>query len=161
MIALAQSYTTIPVEVITINSTTSLALQIKTFNQFDVLISPHGSHLANGIFVLKPASKVVIEVVSFAFDRVFYSNYNSHLGFGNYFLSTGHLTPAQVNSTGTGEHCVFQSQNAFKDKACQKVKHRYHPGMIEQEFLECPVQYHTRSCDTLVDLKGKLLVIYM
>lgn len=57
-VALAQEYTTVPVEIITVNGTTSFLDQIRIFNSFDVLITPHGSHLANGLFTMKPNSKV-------------------------------------------------------------------------------------------------------
>ena len=147
--AAAQTFTTVPVKVVTINATSTVEEQIRTFNEFDVLITPHGSHLANGIFTMKPSSKGIIEVVSFAFDRVFYSNFNSHLGFGNYMLSTGHLTPPQKNTKGP--HCAFNKTTVFKKLGCQKLEHAY-PDRVMQNFLECPTIYHTRMCDTRVDI---------
>lgn len=149
VVTAAQSFTTVPVEVVTINASSTVEDQIRVFNDFDILITPHGSHLANGIFTMKPNSKGVIEVVSFAFDRVFYSNFNSHLGFGNYMLSTGHLTPPQ--RTSKGPHCAFNRTTAFKALGCQKLEHAY-PDKVAQHFLECPTQYHTRMCDTQVDI---------
>ena len=64
VVALAQKYTTIPVEVVTANETTTVAEQIKLFNSFDVLITAHGSHLANGIFTMNPQQKVYLYPVS-------------------------------------------------------------------------------------------------
>ena len=149
LVELVQRFTNVPVEIITVNSSTSVKEQIVLFNSFDVLITPHGSHLANGIFTMNPGHKAVIEIASFAFDRVFYSNYLSHLGFGQYLLSTGHLTPPQNRTHGV--HCIFQKPRVFKEVECRKVLHHY-PGKVEQSFLECPVMYHTRMCDTKVDL---------
>ena len=48
VISLAQEYTTKKVEVLTLNSESSVRDQIKLFNNFDILITCHGSHLTNG-----------------------------------------------------------------------------------------------------------------
>ena len=106
VIVLAQSYTSVPVEVVTVNDTSSIKDQIRLFNSFDILITSHGSHLANGVFTMNPSRKAVIEVVPFAFDRVFYGNYN-YLGFAYYMMSTGHTTPNQSpdsNANPTSAH---------------------------------------------------------
>lgn len=58
VVKLAQEYTTYPVEVITANATTSVQDQIDMFNNYDVLITAHGSHLANGLFTMHPETKV-------------------------------------------------------------------------------------------------------
>lgn len=58
VMALAQEYTTVPVEIVTVNKSSSIKDQIILFNSFDVMLTPHGSHLANGIFTMKPNSKV-------------------------------------------------------------------------------------------------------
>ena len=145
-----QQFTNFPVEVVTVNSTTSVKDQIKLFNSFDVLITPHGSHLANGIFTMNPVSKGIMEVASFAFDRVFYSNYMNHIGYGQYLISTGHLTPRQERTNGP--HCAFLKPSNFKTLKCHKLEHNY-PNKIPQVFLECPTAYHTRMCDTHVDVR--------
>ena len=146
---LAQTYTTQKVDVVNVNASTSISEQIRFFNEFDVLITPHGSHLANGIFTVRPQNKAVVEVVPYAFDRVFYSNYIPALGFAHYIISTGHLTPQQRN-TG-GDRCVFKSVNSFDELSCKKVSHAY-PGKYPQTMFECPNRFHTRMCDTLVDI---------
>ena len=58
VVKLAQEYTTEPIEVITANATTSVQQQIDMFNGYDVLITAHGSHLANGLFTMHPETKV-------------------------------------------------------------------------------------------------------
>ena len=98
-------------QVVTVNASTSVTEQIRLFNNFDVLITPHGSHLANGIFSMHPGAKALIEIVPFAFDRVFYSNFVPNLGFAHYIMSTGHLTPQQEMSDG--KHCLFKGSKRF------------------------------------------------
>ena len=49
VLVLAQKYTSVPIEVVTVNDTSTVADQIRLFNSFDVLITSHGSHLANGM----------------------------------------------------------------------------------------------------------------
>jgi len=151
VVALAQNYTNIPVEVVTVNGSTSLLDQIRIFNSFDVLITPHGSHLANGIFTMKPNSKVVIEVAAFAFDRVFYSNYNGNLMFGRYYISTGHLTPPQ--DATIGDHCIFQTPTVFAEEGCTQKMHSYWPYQKEVSYYECNEKFHTRMCNHMVDLQ--------
>ena len=58
VVRLAQDYTTERVEIVSVNASTSIAEQIRFFNEFDLLITPHGSHLANGIFTVRPQNKV-------------------------------------------------------------------------------------------------------
>ena len=95
VIDMAQEYTSVPVEVITANETTTLAEQIRSFNSFDILITSHGSHLTNGLFLTNAHSKAVIEVVASKFDAVFFSNYNYAIGLADYMFSTGHMTPGE------------------------------------------------------------------
>lgn len=149
VVRLAQDYTTERVEIVSVNASTSIAEQIRFFNEFDLLITPHGSHLANGIFTVRPQNKAVIEIVPYAFDKVFYSNYIPALGFAHYIISTGHLTPSQRN-TG-GDRCVFKSANTFDELSCKKIPHAY-PGKYPQKMMECPTRYHTRMCDTFVQI---------
>ena len=67
----------------------------------------------------------MIEIVSYAFDKVFYSNYIPALGFAHYIISTGHLTPPQRNSGG--DRCVFKSSSVFDELRCKKLTSAY-PG---------------------------------
>ena len=149
--ALAQEFTTIPVQVITVNADTTTEDQIRVFNSFDVMLTPHGSHLTNGVFTVHPNDKAVVEIESFAFDRVFYANYNAHLGYGAYILSTGHLTPKQAHTHD--KECYFDTIEKFRSLQCKNTTHSYpKQNDITQSFLECPVDYNTKECDTLVNL---------
>ena len=153
VVRLVQEYTTVPVVLSTVNASTGIAEQIRLFNQFDIMITPHGSHLANGIFTVKPGNKAVVEVVPYAFDRVFYSNYNLHLEFGSYFMSTGHLTPVQEETNRTMHHCFFETEESFSDPQarCTMTAHKY-PKRPEQKFLTCDPMYQPRMCDTMVNI---------
>ena len=121
VIELVQNYTSVPIEIITVNDTTSVVDQIRVFNSFDVLITSHGSQLANGIFTTNPESKAVIEVDPFAFDPVFYNNFNNQLGFAEYMISTGHLTPGRfINGERAGLMCPFGEYASFQRLGCKE-----------------------------------------
>ena len=42
VVQLAQSYSSVPVEIVTVNESTLVAEQIRIFNSFDILITSHG-----------------------------------------------------------------------------------------------------------------------
>ena len=147
---LVQEYTLLPVEIITVNDATSIVDQIEVFNSFDILITSHGSQLANGIFTTFPENKAVIEIDTFAFDRVFYTNYVNQLGFAEYLISTGHLTSGNfANGEREGKQCPFPDYDAFDRLGCtwkpviQNV-FKGHPRRTEQVWLTCDSEYQTR-----------------
>lgn len=161
VIALAQEYTSEKVEVVTVNSQTSVREQIKLFNSIDVLITCHGSHLTNGIFTAFPGLRAVIEVVPYAFDRVFMGNY-MQLGFADYILSTGHTQPEKGSD---GLYCAIRKTSDFDDWKCKErlQTHPYGKRPLQQ-FMTCKIEprelYRSepqisdvRRCDTLVNLK--------
>ncbi len=162
VVKLAQEYTMVPIEVITANSTTSVQQQIDMFNNYDVLITSHGSHLANGLFTMHPETKAVVEVVPFVFDSVFYGNYNHWLGFGDYIMSSGHTTPgdpAGGRSFYYGDHCPFQTEEDFTKHSCNDTvlkatdfRYPLYPKKTEQTWKTCNEHLQTRQCDTLVNL---------
>ena len=63
---LVATYTPQPIIFLTATSTTTFAHQVANFRSFDVLITPHGSHLTNMIFA--PPSAIFIEVVTMHVD---------------------------------------------------------------------------------------------
>ena len=149
VVTIAQDFTSVPVEIVTVNDTTSVLDQIRLFNSFDVLITSHGSHLANGIFTVRPERKAIVEVVSFAYDKVFYGNYNMHLGFADYIMSTGHLnSPMSI----LDKPCPFLSFSDFAAKDCTLTKHAYTArDKVEQSFYSCPLLHQTRGCDNIIN----------
>lgn len=69
---LAKEYTSREIPIITVNSTTPPDRQVALFQSFDILITPHGSHLSNMIF--NKRQSVFIEVACVYFDGVFARN---------------------------------------------------------------------------------------
>lgn len=134
VIDVAQSFTSHPVEVITANESSTLADQIRIFDAFDILITSHGSHLTNGLFITAPHNKAIIEVVASKFDAVFFSNYNYAIGLANYIFSTGHTTPG--NSTQSGGACPFPVADSFVEKNCSFDRHIY-PNTMAQTWVYC------------------------
>mmetsp|Transcript_649 Transcript_649/g.1075 ORF Transcript_649/g.1075 Transcript_649/m.1075 type:complete len:518 (+) Transcript_649:67-1620(+) len=65
---LVAKYTDQPVSIVTVSSKTSPEEQAAVFRSFDILITPHGSHLTNMIFSPRNAT-VYIEVAAVYFDR--------------------------------------------------------------------------------------------
>jgi len=80
VLEILQSFTTVPVEVITTTEKMPIEVQIKIFNSFDILVTTHGSHLANGLFTVHPYTKAVVEIVPFVYETVYYKNFVNDLG---------------------------------------------------------------------------------
>lgn len=167
VVSLAQEYTILPVKVVTVNESTTVQDQIRLFNNFDILITSHGSHLANGLFTMNPETKGVVEVVSSVFDSVFYGNYNHWLGFSDYIMSSGHLTPGApaVKSFYFGDTCPFQTQSDFLKHNCNDTKQdlRQFKNKIQQTWKICHDHLQTRACNTLVNitiLRGHLDMLF-
>lgn len=151
VVTMVQEYTTIPVEIITANETTTLAEQIRSFNSFDILITSHGSHLTNGMFLTNPHAKAIIEVVASKFDAVFFSNYNYAIGLADYVFSTGHATP-DMQTGGSMQACPFPNLDSFAQKNCTFDNHVY-PNTIEQTWVVCAARHQTRFCDLMVSIE--------
>lgn len=83
---LAKEYTSREVPIITVNSTTPPDMQAALFQSFDILITPHGSHLANMIF--NKNQSVFIEVACVYYDECFKRNGRSFAK--SWILSYGH-----------------------------------------------------------------------
>lgn len=63
---LVGEFTDVPLQVLSTSSDTSPEDQIAVFRSFDVLITPHGSHLANMVF--SPHNTTIIEVSATKYD---------------------------------------------------------------------------------------------
>ena len=85
VIELASEYTKY-LSIITVNSTTSFRDTLNVFNSFDILITPHGSHLTNGLFIASSAVSI-IEVVATCFNLDLLKNLHSLV---DYHISEGH-----------------------------------------------------------------------
>lgn len=139
VIALAQTYTSLAIEVVTINSTTSVQAQASLFRAFDILITSHGSQIANIIFT-DPEGTGLIEVLPVLRDRAF-ANTAQDAGFASYIISTGHTPfPHDANPDSP---CVKGSEN-MKENCWME------PGT---DTWNCDDEWRSRltSCSTLVN----------
>lgn len=151
VVALLQKYTSIPVEVVTATEKMSMKEQIKLFNSYDILVTTHGSHLVNGIFTMHPYTKAVVEIVPYVYDNIFFRNYAQDLGFAEYIISSGHLTPTPVVASGNKTFCAFLKYSDFTTRQC-KVTHISNPPKVSQDWYTCAAAYHSRACNTFVNL---------
>lgn len=143
-----QTYTTVPVEVVSTTEKTSTQDQIRLFNSFDILVSVHGSHLSNAIYTMHPHKKAVIEIAPFMYDPVYFKNYVNDLNFAEYIVSTGHLTPrasqplatanpmAAVNST---PFCAFTNFEDFFKRECS-IQRKTNTPRVTQDWIMCPTR---------------------
>jgi len=86
VLATAAKYTTLPIRSLTASGATSATAQMAMFRDFDILITPHGSHLANMIFTAPQA--LIIEVTATQYDDIFCTN--GKVLAGGYLQSFGH-----------------------------------------------------------------------
>jgi hypothetical protein len=138
--ALLHQFTSQPVPLVTVNESTPLGAQIDTFRAFDLLVTPHGSQLANIIFC-DPNTTAFVEVTPVVRDDSFYKN-AMDANFTSYVLGTGH-TPWPIphkhnpicddGKRNMAEHCFF-------DKRLKMWK--------------CPVEWSSSltACDTYVNI---------
>eukprot|EP00889_Picochlorum_renovo_P006389 jgi/Picre1/33419/NNA_008743.t1 len=116
IIRVAGRYTKEPIKIFSVDESTSPDDQVKQFNSMDILITSHGSQLANLVFVAGNIS--VIEIVACPADLVFRSNAKI-LG-KQYILSTGHPIGKKCNNnTITSYNSILRSYNHIKDIDCE------------------------------------------
>ena len=154
VIELLQTFTSQPVEVITTSEKMSMAEQIRIFNDFDILVTTHGAHMANGVFSMHPYSLAVVEIVPFVYDSTFFRNYASDIGFADYVISSGHLTPRSKipnGKNGTQPFCAFLKYQDFENRKCRST-HVSNPPRLSQDWITCTQNFHSRSCDTYVNI---------
>ena len=130
--SVAQSFTKETVSVIRLNSSAPMTELVNTFNSFDIMISPSGDHLTSGIFAVKPHNKAIVEVVTFLGENSSFSNYQYQLGFADYVISSGHLTPV-----GTNIHCPLRSESEYSNRHCFLQKEDTGSNKLRQSILMC------------------------
>ena len=125
VIHLAATYTTRAVEIIQIGSEHSFMQAVELMNSFDILISPHGSHLTNGVLLLHPTLKPsIIEVVATCYNLDFKKNLDQSFAF--YQMSSGHSVP---DASLQGDLYACQERaDCFSEPGCsfdvvQRAKH--------------------------------------
>jgi hypothetical protein len=95
-----------PLSILTASSKTSPEEQVSLFRSFDVLITPHGSHLANMIFA-KPRT-AFIEVSAVFFDEA--PSTNGAAFAAKWILSLGHPT-TNAQLTAKMKYCMHRDQS--------------------------------------------------
>ena len=109
VISVAQEFTSHPVSVFSNNETLPLSDQVRNFATFDILITPHGSHITNLIFT--PSQVAVIEVTPVARDPVFRQN-AFDMGFLDYTISKGHeVAPTCFHASAAPACIALELQN--------------------------------------------------
>ena len=99
--ALVAEYTNNSLKIVSANSSTSINEQISIFRSFDILITPHGSHLSNMIF--GTGNAVFIEIQAAIYSDIF--SLNGKTFAKHYILSTGHY-PNNTDLEKLMEACV-------------------------------------------------------
>jgi len=146
VIEVVQPFTSVPVQVSILGSNTTLRDIVREVNSFDILLTTSGAHIAAAVFSLRPYTKGIMELVPFSFDSFYYRSFHLHgLNFGEYLVSTGHLT------TGVGSSCAFfNTPTAFKERNCTRIHHSF-PKRFRQERIVCPEEYmNSLACDVQV-----------
>lgn len=118
---LVQEYSDLPLSIVTASAATSPEEQVLLFRSFDVLITPHGSHLANMIFGRN--STVYIEVASVYYDdaptmngATFASEWISsfgHLPYNNSDLLAKMTICSKSRAWGPGSACNRSTRLRF------------------------------------------------
>jgi hypothetical protein len=89
---LAASFTARPVNIMSIGSDDSFMRAVELMNSYDILITPHGSHLTNALLNLRKLRKPsIIEVVSTCYNTDFKRNLEPSFAF--FEISSGHKVP--------------------------------------------------------------------
>jgi len=88
VLSVAQEYSP-HVDVFSLSSNSSFFEAFHLFNSFDILITPHGSHLTNGLLIIPPSRPKIIEIVATCVNEDFKKNLGTY--FADYEISTGHL----------------------------------------------------------------------
>jgi hypothetical protein len=102
----------VDVKTITLSSNSTFAQAVSEFNSFDILITPHGSHLTNGILMLDRSRKpFIVELVSTCVNSDFKDNLGKE--FATYFISTGH----ELEDTKLRE--ASQGCEGYEHRACR------------------------------------------
>jgi len=140
VLALIRRYTNrSSIPTISVDKDTPVIEQARAFQAFDVLVTSHGSHLANLIFS-QPTTTAIVEILPVSRDRVFYNN-AMRANFSYYIISTGHL-PAIGNETA--EFCS-EGEKIMMDNCGKDEK---------TGIWDCPENWKGRltGCNILVNM---------
>lgn len=146
VLALARRYTASEVPVVTVDAATPVDDQARVFQAFDVLISSHGSQLANIIFS-DPAHTAIVEVLPVVRDTSFHTNAQD-AGMAAYIVSTGHAPVAENAMSPPSPHCT-QGQELMETH-CWSME----DGKSGHAVWDCPRDWRSKltGCDTRINI---------
>ncbi len=109
-------------DVITSTPGTNLTGILQTFNSFDILITPHGSHIANVIFTLR-TDVVIIETVGVCVNTGPQDWFSHRL---NYLISSGHASDRpevqEIIRDCREERTLYCTQRIYPSPSCDDGK---------------------------------------
>lgn len=114
--SLVSEFTKQPISMISANSETSPEEQAKAFRSFDILITPHGSHLANMMFSTKES--VFIEVSAVFYDGA--PMMNGRAFAKQWIHSLGHVPYKNTNLEDKMGLCTERSSGNEPNSSCPK-----------------------------------------
>lgn len=142
VVKLLESYTNVPIVVVTVNASSSVDEQARLFRSFDLLVTPHGSHIANIIFSARDTT-AIIEVLPVVRDLAFQHTAND-AEFASYVVSTGHL-PILTHGNCSGYSCK-------KGKDLAEAECHYDKKSSNYVCPDPDIRSQLTSCDMIVDL---------
>merc|ERR1711871_1117504 len=102
----------------------------------------------------------MVEIAPFLFDPMYFKNYNEDLGFAEYIVSTGHLTPRAssvssssspgLNGGNSSAFCAFTKFEDFMNRDC-KIERKINTPKVTQDWITCASGFHSRGCDVYVN----------
>merc|ERR1711871_1137090 len=102
----------------------------------------------------------MVEIAPFLFDPMYFKNYNEDLGFAEYIVSTGHLTPHAssvssssspgLNGGNSSAFCAFMRFEDFMNRDC-KIERKINTPKVTQDWITCAAGFHSRGCDVYVN----------
>ena len=133
VIILAQRLTNATVSVITTNKTIPVGEQARVFSSFDLMISPHGSHLSNMIFA-SPKHTAIIEVIPVAhnFDWI---SLGHEMGFVFYNISTLHKPDSDDSTNQKWKDINTYCASSTKAKGVWSCREGYSWNFVNKNIL--------------------------
>jgi len=104
------------VSVVSLNSSSTFVDAVKSFNSFDILLTPHGSHLTNGLLIFEERYPIIIEVVATCVNEDFKKNLEIH--FADYEISTGHRATDPVLRESISGCKTYELRNCSFSEEC-------------------------------------------
>ena len=113
VLTMLSNHTSQPVEVVTVTSRTPVQDQSRLFaDGFDMLVTPHSSHLVNFV-QCDPDKTAMVEVAPAVIDTFFVVNARQ-MGLRSYIQSTGHRALCDVCDEYANERCDVEEETGLK-----------------------------------------------